>query len=157
MSKKLCKLVSDGFLDDHTKKYTQMVNNPKYVCMKCGRAANDEDSLCRPKKIKDKKEDRAEAKNVAEKASKKEAKKTVQKSEGYQQISEDLANEKLMKFDEKIQKRIVKVSKSDLRHKKNPTDKVASVGVSVGAESEIETEVGLETDVEVGFKTEDVE
>lgn len=155
MSKKLCKLVSDGFLDDHTKKYTQMVNNPKYVCMKCGRAANDEDSLCRPKKIKDKKEDRAEAKNVAEKASKKEAKKTVHKSEGYQQISEDLANEKLMKFDEKIQKRIVKVSKSALRHKKNPTDKVASVGV--GDESEIETEVGLETDVEVGFKTEDVE
>lgn len=153
MSKKLCKLVSDGFLDDHTKKYTQMVNDPKYVCMKCGRAANDEDSLCRPKKIKDKKEDRDEAKKEDKRAGKKEskkvAKKAIQKSEGYKQISEDLANEKLMKFDEKIQKRIVKVSKKDLRHKKNTTDEVASVV----SEAEIETKAGLEPD----FKAEDVE
>jgi hypothetical protein len=157
MSKKLCKLVSDGFLDDHTKKYIQMVNEPKYVCMKCGRAANDEDSLCRPKKIKDKKEDHAEARKEDKRASKKEAKKiakkvakkATQKSEGYKQISEDLANEKMMKFDEKIQKRIVKISKSDLRHKKNPSDDVASVG----SEAEIETKAGLEPD----FKAEDVE
>jgi hypothetical protein len=109
MSKKLCKLVSDGFLDDHTKKYTQMVNEPKYVCMKCGRAANDESSLCRPKKMKDKDPDK--------KMSKKEAKKIVEKSEGYRQISEDLANENSKKFDEKIQKRIVKISKDALRKK----------------------------------------
>lgn len=152
MSKKLCKLVSDGFLDDHTKKYTQMVNDPKYVCMKCGRAANDEDSLCRPKKIKDKKEDRAEAKKDDKRLSKKEAKKAAQKSEGYKQISEDLANEKLMKFDEKIQKRIVKVSKSDLRHKKN---EVASVGLRAGADAEVVTET--ETGLESSFKAEDVE
>lgn len=86
-------------------------------------------------------------KNADKKATKKEAKKAAQKSEGYKQISEDLANEKLMKFDEKIQKRIVKVSKSELRHKKNPTDEVASVGV------EAETETVLES----GFKVEDIE
>ena len=146
MSKKLCKLVSDGFLDDHTKKYTQMVNNPKYVCMKCGRVANDEESLCRPKKMKDKKEHKAEAKIGDKILGKKAAKKAAQKSEGYKQISEDLANEKLMKFDDKIQKRIVKISKSDLRHKKNPTKEMPSV------EKE-----AAETAIEEGFKAEDIE
>lgn len=144
MSKKLCKLVSDGFLDDHTKKYTQMVNNPKYVCMKCGRAANDEASLCRPKKIKDKKDDLLESKKENKRASKKESKKAAQnaaqKSEGYKQISEDLANEKLMKFDEKIQKRIVKISKSDLRPKKNTTDEVASINAGAEAKAKSITE-----------------
>ena len=125
MSKKLCKLVSDGFLDDHTKKYTNMVNDPKYVCMKCGRVANDEDSLCRPKKMKDKKE--------------------VKKSDGFKQISDDVASEKITadidrlvlgksskkkvkeksedksedEFDKKVQKRIVKISKDALRNKSN--------------------------------------
>ena len=117
MSKKLCKLVSDGFLDDHTKKYTHLVNTPKYICMKCGRVANDEDSLCRPKKIKDKKDSK--------------------KSDGFAQISEDVASEKLTadidrkvlgkvkknesekKFDANVQKRIVKVSKSELRKKQD--------------------------------------
>lgn len=154
MSKKLCKLVSDGFLDDHTKKYTQMVNNPKYVCMKCGRAANDEDSLCRPKKIKDKKDDLSESKKEDKRISNKESKKVAkkigkkaaQKSEGYKQISEDLANEKLMKFDEKIQKRIVKISKSDLRHKKNTTEEAINVGQSAGAEAVVtETDTGWES------------
>jgi len=125
MSKKLCKLVSDGFLDDHTKKYTHMVNNPKYLCLKCGRVANDEDSLCRPKKMKEKKE--------------------VKKSDGFKQISDDVASEKIMadfdrlvlgksgkkkvkeksedesekKIDKKVQKRIVKISRNALRNKSN--------------------------------------
>lgn len=115
MSKKLCKLVSDGFLDDHTKKYTHMVNDPKYVCMKCGRVANDEDSLCRPKKMKDKKESK--------------------KSDSYDKMGDDIASDKVAadierkvlgkrnkkkaedKFDEKVQKRIVKISKKELRNK----------------------------------------
>ena len=52
MSKKLCKLVSDGILKDDLKAYKKLVNKPKYVCKKCGRVANDEDSLCKPKKMK---------------------------------------------------------------------------------------------------------
>lgn len=52
MSKKLCKLVSDGMLKDDLKAYKKLVNKPKYVCKKCGRVANDEDSLCKPKKMK---------------------------------------------------------------------------------------------------------
>ena len=52
MSKRLCKLVSDGILKDDLKAYKKLVNKPKYVCKKCGRVANDEDSLCKPKKMK---------------------------------------------------------------------------------------------------------
>ena len=62
MSKKLCKLVSDGFLDDHSKKYMRLVDNSKHLCTKCGRVANDASSLCHAKKMKDKKEDEKEHK-----------------------------------------------------------------------------------------------
>ncbi len=101
MSKKLCKRVSDGFLDDHSKKYTHLVDNPKHVCMKCGRVANEEESLCRPKKLKGKKDKKEDITK-----DKKEDKKSPKKSEET--------------FDEKVQRRIVKVSKDSLR--KKPSD-----------------------------------
>ncbi len=52
MSKKICKLVKDDMMKDDTKKYVKLMNKPNYVCLKCGHVANDEDNLCKPKKIK---------------------------------------------------------------------------------------------------------
>jgi rubrerythrin len=52
MSKKLCKLVKDEYLDDYFKDYMELVNKGKYICKKCGRVANDESNLCKPKELK---------------------------------------------------------------------------------------------------------
>ncbi len=56
MGERLCKLVKSGYLDDHTKDYIKKVNNPTVVCKKCGRAANNEKDVCKPKSINKKKE-----------------------------------------------------------------------------------------------------
>ncbi len=53
MSKKMCKLVKDDYLDAHLAEYIEIVKKPKYVCKKCGRVADEEDRLCKSKKIKD--------------------------------------------------------------------------------------------------------
>ena len=53
MSKCLCKLVSDDYLEENMKSYMALVKEAKFVCKKCGRVAKDEDRLCKPKKIKD--------------------------------------------------------------------------------------------------------
>jgi hypothetical protein len=58
MSKKLCKLVKEDYLDDNFKAYVKYVKKPQYVCKKCGRAAEDKDMLCKPLKIKDKNKDK---------------------------------------------------------------------------------------------------
>lgn len=58
MSKKLCKLVKDDILEDDFKTYVKYVRKPHYVCKKCGRAAADEDMLCKPQKIKEKDKDK---------------------------------------------------------------------------------------------------
>jgi hypothetical protein len=47
----LCKLVHDDILDDHFSEYQALVNPPAYICKKCGRAAADKKSLCKPVRI----------------------------------------------------------------------------------------------------------
>lgn len=53
MSKKtLCKLVKDDYVKDNFKEYAELVEGAKFICKKCGRAAQKEENLCDPKKIK---------------------------------------------------------------------------------------------------------
>jgi hypothetical protein len=47
----LCKLVKSGFMDEHFSEYQDLVNPPAYICKKCGRAAADKKSLCKPVRI----------------------------------------------------------------------------------------------------------
>lgn len=49
--RKLCKLVKKDFLKKHYKEYEELVLNPGYICGKCGRAAKDAKSLCKPMPI----------------------------------------------------------------------------------------------------------
>lgn len=51
MGKKICKLVKDNEMKENTKKYTKLMDKPKYVCVKCGHVANKENSICKPEKI----------------------------------------------------------------------------------------------------------
>ena len=48
MSKKMCKLVSDEFHIKKTKQFTKLVDEPSFVCKKCGRVANKKTHLCKP-------------------------------------------------------------------------------------------------------------
>ena len=51
-SEKLCKLANKkGYLEENMKEYITMVEEPKYLCKKCGRVAKKEKQLCKPKKI----------------------------------------------------------------------------------------------------------
>jgi rubrerythrin len=50
--KKLCKLVKKDFQKKHLKEYLDLVQDPVWVCKKCGRASNDVHCLCKPVKIK---------------------------------------------------------------------------------------------------------
>jgi hypothetical protein len=52
MADKLCKLVKSGYLDDHLKDYIKRVNSPTVVCKRCGRSANNEKDVCKPKVTK---------------------------------------------------------------------------------------------------------
>ena len=51
MAKTLCKLVKDDYLKENLKEYIKMVKEPKYICKKCGRVAEKEGMLCKPKKM----------------------------------------------------------------------------------------------------------
>ena len=51
MAKKVCKLAKDDLMKDELKKYVKLMDKPKYVCTKCGHVANEEENLCKPKKI----------------------------------------------------------------------------------------------------------
>lgn len=50
--KKLCKLVKDDYLKKHFKEYRQLVADPEFLCGKCGRAAKEKASLCKPAPMK---------------------------------------------------------------------------------------------------------
>jgi hypothetical protein len=49
MAKKLCELKK--LLKKDLSEYIINVNNPKYVCTKCGRVANEKKLVCSPAKI----------------------------------------------------------------------------------------------------------
>jgi hypothetical protein len=51
--KPLCKLVKREAHIDHLDEYVELVKSPKFVCEKCGRAAQHRENLCEPRKIKD--------------------------------------------------------------------------------------------------------
>lgn len=48
----LCKLVKDDAHEKHFKEYAALVCQPAYICKKCGRAAAEKESLCKPAGIK---------------------------------------------------------------------------------------------------------
>lgn len=48
MSKKICKLVKKG----DEKVYKALLQNPKFVCKKCGRVANKSKVICKSKALK---------------------------------------------------------------------------------------------------------
>lgn len=51
-TKKLCKLVKKkDYLDDNMEDYMKLVGEPKFLCKKCGRAAEKEKQLCKAKKM----------------------------------------------------------------------------------------------------------
>ena len=51
MANTLCKRVKDDYLKENLKEYIKMVKEPKYICKKCGRVAEKEEMLCKPKKM----------------------------------------------------------------------------------------------------------
>ncbi|WP_170253814.1 hypothetical protein [Acetobacterium paludosum] len=51
MAKTLCKRVKEDYLKENLKEYITMVKEPKYICKKCGRVAEKEEMLCKPKKM----------------------------------------------------------------------------------------------------------
>jgi len=51
--KTFCDLSKD-YVAKHLDEIIPLINNPKFICKKCARAANDETHLCKPVKIKNK-------------------------------------------------------------------------------------------------------
>lgn len=47
----LCVLKKSDF-EKHTKKIIKIMKNPKFICTKCIRVANEKEFLCHPSKIK---------------------------------------------------------------------------------------------------------
>ena len=48
--KELCKWDKDD-IKDKLEKLKKLVDEPRFICRKCGRAANDSDNLCKPEKL----------------------------------------------------------------------------------------------------------
>lgn len=51
MGKSLCKMKKK--VEKSFDSYVYLVNDPHYICTKCGRAANRKKNLCDPRKIED--------------------------------------------------------------------------------------------------------
>jgi hypothetical protein len=51
MSKKACKLFKKGMNKKEWKEYKATLENPKYVCKNCGRAASKAANICKPEKL----------------------------------------------------------------------------------------------------------
>jgi len=49
--KSLCKLVDDKVLKKDLDAFKKLIEAPKFVCLKCGRAANHRNNLCDPVKL----------------------------------------------------------------------------------------------------------
>jgi hypothetical protein len=49
-NKTLCKWDKDD-IKDNLKELKKIVAQPRYVCKKCGRAAKDDDLLCKPEEL----------------------------------------------------------------------------------------------------------
>ncbi|MCF7794411.1 MAG: hypothetical protein K9N09_04735 [Candidatus Cloacimonetes bacterium] len=49
--KKLCKLVKKDYHKTNLKEYSELVKYPRYICQKCGHAAAEAKSLCKPAKL----------------------------------------------------------------------------------------------------------
>ena len=47
--KHLCKIIVGDM--EEIEKIKRLVYDPKYICAKCGRAANKEENLCEPQKL----------------------------------------------------------------------------------------------------------
>lgn len=126
MSKKMCKLYS--LAEKDTKAYTKYVLPAKYVCKKCGRVANSDDLLCRPKELdikkvkdqKDKSNEDHKKKKDKEKCDKKQKKDKASKSNKLKKSKID-KKEQIMKVNdqtepidvEAINKYIVKAASSE--------------------------------------------
>ena len=48
MAKSLCKLVKGKKVRKDPDAYIKLVKSPKFICLKCGRAAKDKKYLCDP-------------------------------------------------------------------------------------------------------------
>jgi hypothetical protein len=49
--KSLCEIAKKIDIKKKLDKYAELIKDPGYVCVKCGRSAADKGNLCRPEKI----------------------------------------------------------------------------------------------------------
>ncbi len=49
--KVLCKLCKDDCLKSDFEEYAELVRDSAYICTKCGRAAKNDQNLCKPKAL----------------------------------------------------------------------------------------------------------
>jgi hypothetical protein len=43
----MCKLAKKELIENNLPEFYKLVNNPKFVCKKCGAVANNENNLCK--------------------------------------------------------------------------------------------------------------